>query len=88
MSSPPHRDASLSLSRRHRLRTKLSAIMSKIKEKLGKLKNKIKDEVDELQGDLSRLKVAAAVSDRSPHESGMTSIALFYALHNHMYREY
>lgn len=36
--------------------------MSKIKAKLGKIKQKIGDQVDDLQGDLSRLKVAAAVS--------------------------
>lgn len=63
-SPPPHRDAPLSLSRRQQLRARLSAVMSKIKQKLGKLKQKIGDQVDDLQGDLSRLKVAAAVSIR------------------------
>ena len=36
--------------------------MSKLKAKFGKIKQKVADQVDELQGDLSRLKVAAAVS--------------------------
>jgi hypothetical protein len=35
--------------------------MSRLKEKFGKIKNKVGDKIDDIQGDLSRLKVAAAV---------------------------
>lgn len=41
----------------------MSNIFHKIGDKFERAKTKMGDQVDELQGDLSRLKVAAAVSD-------------------------